>query len=100
MKSLKILKLLLTFYLSILVTTIALFLIGLLAYHFMGVEFLPVIIWFKVITLGIIGYYISNYKKREVYCYQNSGLPKIFLWVCTFSFDLSLFVALLILMKS
>lgn len=100
MKTIKILKLLLTFYLSVFVTTVILFLIGMVAYHFMGVEFLPVIIWFKVITLGIVGYYISNDKKKEFYHYQNLGLSKTFLWVCTFSFDLSLFIALLVLMKS
>jgi len=100
MKTIKILKLLLTFYLSVLITTIILFLIGLVAYQFMGIEFLPVIIWFKVITLGAVGYYISNYKKKEFYHYQNLGLSRNFLWICTFSFDLSLFVALLVLMKS
>ncbi|KIO77721.1 hypothetical protein TH53_07215 [Pedobacter lusitanus] len=98
MKTIKILKLLLNFYLSILLTTFTLFIIGLIAYQFMGVEFLPAIIWFKVITLGVIGYYISSYKKKQFYYYQN--LPKTFLWACTFSFDLSLFIALLIMMKN
>ncbi|MET4137803.1 hypothetical protein [Pedobacter sp. UYP1] len=100
MKTLKILRLLLTSYLGLMATTLILFLIGIIAYQFMGVEFQPVIIWFKVITLGIVGYYLSNYKKKEFYYYRDLGLSRRFIWVCTFTFDLSLFVALLILIKS
>ncbi len=100
MKTFKILRLLLTFYLSIFAATAILSLIGAIVFHYMGEEFLPMIIWFKVITLGIIGYYISNYKRKEFYYYQNLGLSKRFIWACTFIFDLSLFISLLFVMKS
>ncbi|RAJ31087.1 hypothetical protein [Pedobacter cryoconitis] len=100
MKTLKILRLLLTSYLGLMAATLILSLVGIVAYRLMGVEFQPVIIWFKVITLGVVGYYLGNYKKKEFYYYRNLGLSKTFIWVCTFTFDLSLFVALLILIKS
>lgn len=56
-----------------------------------------IIFWFKLLTTGIIIYYISNYKKSDFYYYMNFGLSKLHLWSSTLAFDfLICFVALLI----
>lgn len=99
MHTVKILKLLLTYHLSIFVTTVTLYIAGAIALNYMDTGFQPFIIWFKILTLGIGGYFISSYKRKEFYYYQNLGMPKMFLWICKFSFDLTLFLALLFLMS-
>ncbi|MBE9468063.1 MAG: hypothetical protein IMY72_07050 [Bacteroidetes bacterium] len=63
-----------------------------------GIDIFTVLFWFKIVTLGIIVYYINNYKKNEFYYYQSLGLSKLFLWISTIIIDLSLFIILLITM--
>jgi type III secretory pathway component EscU len=63
-----------------------------------GISIFTVLIWFKLITLGIIVYYINSYKKNEFYYYQSLGLSKLFLWISTILIDLSLFVISIITM--
>ena len=63
-----------------------------------GISIVTVLFWFKLITLGIIVYYINSYKKNEFYYYQNLGLSRLFLWISTIIFDVLLFVILLTVM--
>lgn len=52
--------------------------------------------WFKMITLGLIFYFINSYKKKEFYYFQNLGLSKQWLWISTLSFDFLILIFLLI----
>lgn len=51
--------------------------------------------YFKVLTLGIILYYINKYKYKEYYYYENLGLSIKTAWVITIIIDLSLFILLI-----
>lgn len=53
--------------------------------------------WFKVITLGLVFYFITLYKNREFYYYRNLGVSKQVLWGSVLSFDLILYIVLMIL---
>lgn len=52
--------------------------------------------WFKAGTLGLIYYFINNYKSREYCYYQNLGVSKILLWTFSLTFDFALFIFLII----
>ena len=56
-----------------------------------------VVFWLKIITLGLIVFFINNYKRNEFYYYKNLGLSKLRLWVSILLFDFILFIILLIL---
>jgi len=62
-----------------------------------GLSILNILLWFKIITLGILFYYINNRKKNEFYYYKNLGLTKQILWTLTLLFDILLFVFLMVL---
>lgn len=53
------------------------------------------IFWFKVVTLGLIFYYINFTKSKEYFYYQNLGVSKKTLWVASLTFDFSLYIFLL-----
>lgn len=53
--------------------------------------------WFKMVTLGLVFYFINMYKKKEFYYFQNLGLSKQWLWISTLSFDFLLFIFCLII---
>ena len=57
-----------------------------------GLSIFAILFWFKVTTLGIIYYFINNYKIREYYYYQNLGVSRIILWSATITFDIFLFL--------
>src|SRR5438128_794436 len=61
-----------------------------------GFSIFQALFWFKLATLGIIYYYINDYKKKEFYYYQNLGISKLLLWIATLSFDFFLFIFLII----
>lgn len=63
-----------------------------------GVVTFSSLFWFKIFTLGIIYYFISSYKHKELYYYQNLGLSKKVLFIVTFSFDFILFLTILYLL--
>ena len=62
-----------------------------------GISTFTALFWFKIITLGIIVYFINSYKRDEFYYYKNLGTSKLFLWISTLSFDFILFITLLVL---
>ncbi len=55
------------------------------------------IFWLKILTLGIIFFFVNQLKKKEYYYYRNLGIGKTLLWTATLLFDFVLFVVLLIL---
>ncbi len=53
--------------------------------------------WFKIITLGLIFYFVNSYKQKELYYYQNLGVSKLILWISTMAIDIILFILLIII---
>jgi len=62
-----------------------------------GINTLTALIWFKVITLSIILYHISSYKKHVFYYYKNIGISKVTLWVGSIVLDMNLFIISIII---
>lgn len=65
-----------------------------------GAPILPVLHWLKLSATAIIFFYIRNSKAKEFYYYLNLGLPPSFLWISTLTFDLILYLGLLITIHS
>jgi hypothetical protein len=63
----------------------------------LGISSFSAFFWFKIITLGLIYYYIHSYKNNEFYYYKNLGLTKKQLWISTLIFDFIIFLVLLTL---
>lgn len=93
----KTLRLLLTFYSSFFPATFLISLACTGLFMYLGMASLTVLIWFKVFTVGVIVYYISNYKYKEFLYYQNLGISKVFLWTCTLTTELLIFATFFIL---
>ncbi len=93
----RVLRLLLTFYKSFAFVSLMITLACLGPIYMLGIDFFAVLLWFKIITLGLILYYIHNYQKNIFFYYKNLGLTKKKLCIVTLSFDFSLFLALTIL---
>jgi len=58
-----------------------------------GIRSVAILFWFKIITLGLIFYFINNYKRHEFYYYKNIGATKATLWAPTMAFDIMLFLS-------
>lgn len=99
----KKLRLLTTFYRSFALITITITIACALTLYKASIfatqpaKLIPVIFWMKVITSGIVIYYINNYQQKQFLYFQNLGLSKLFLWICTLGFDFILFTATLFL---
>ena len=62
-----------------------------------GMQAFVAVFWFKIITLGLIIFFINNYKRNEFYYYKNLGLSTFRLWISVLLFDFILFIVLLVL---
>lgn len=62
-----------------------------------GIGVFTILFGFKIITLGMIFYYIQHFKSDVFYYYKNLGLTKKHLWISTITFDLIIFIMLTIL---
>jgi len=62
-----------------------------------GLHAFTEIFWFKVITTGMIFYFINRNQQKEYKYYQNLGLSKKMLWLTTICFDFTIFIILIIL---
>jgi hypothetical protein len=62
-----------------------------------GIRTFTALFWFKIITLGIMIYFINGYKRNEFYYYKNLGISKLVLWISTLLFDFAMFILLLVL---
>lgn len=85
-----------TFYKSFILASTAITICCLYFFYQYGFGIFATLFWFKIITLGLIFYYINSYKSKEFYYYQNLGISKTLLWITTFIFDFSLFIFLII----
>ncbi|MDB5120068.1 MAG: hypothetical protein JWN56_1286 [Sphingobacteriales bacterium] len=93
-------RLIITFYKSFafasnLITLSCLYLI--IWYGEKAIYIVQALFWFKIITLGLIFYYIQSSKKDEFYYYKNLGLTKKHLWISTLTVDFILFLILFFL---
>ena len=94
---LKTIRLLFTFYKGYWIPSIIITLFCIYFFKLNGESALGVLLWFKLLTLGLFVFFIENYKKKEFYYYQNLGISKSILWISTLVFDFALFVVLIIL---
>lgn len=61
-------------------------------------EIIGVLFWYKVITINVVLYATIQYRKNELYYYQNLGVSKLLLWITISAFDFLLWLMLIILM--
>ena len=91
----RFLRLILIFYKNYFIasTTISLF----CAYVFWtnGIRTFFYLFWFKILTLGLIVFFLKTYKNNEFYYYQNLGISKIVLWTTSLFIDFLIFLWLL-----
>jgi hypothetical protein len=93
---LKIIKLIITFYRSYFFSSFLITSIFLFIFWEYGYSIFSTLFWGKLATLYIIHNFIKRYKKSDFYYYQNLGLSKAVLWVYTLSFDILLYIFLII----
>jgi len=96
MRAAKTIRLIWTFYKSFLLASIIITACCVRIFWKYGFSTFLALFWFKVATLGLIYYFIDNYKSREYYYYQNLGISKVLLWAFTLTFDFALFIFLII----
>ena len=90
-------RLILTFYRSYLFAALVITFICLFIYNLYGIHTFVFLFWFKIVTLGLIYYFVNDYKKKEFYYYRNLGVSSPLLWITTLLCDFALFLSLLIL---
>lgn len=61
-----------------------------------GFEIFTPLFWFKIITLGLMLFFVSFYKKNEFYYYHNLGVSKRLLWTSISIIDLLIFMVLIL----
>ncbi|WP_316842005.1 hypothetical protein [Pedobacter gandavensis] len=93
----KYFRLLMTFYSSFFPATLLISIACASLFAYLGNSSLTMLFWFKVFTLGIVMYYISNYKSKEFLYYQNLGISKSFLWTVTMILEFLMFAFLFVL---
>ena len=88
-------RLILTFYKSFAFASLMITLSCLSIIYTWGINTFTALFWFKVITLGLIFYYIHSLKKDNFYYYKNLGLTKKFLWISSLTLDFIVFLILI-----
>ena len=91
------LRLIINFYTSFALVSWIITIVSVIIIYTNGIRVFIFLFWIKIISFGLIFYYINEYKKFEFYYYKNLGLSKRFLWITIFSFELILFITLLLL---
>lgn len=89
-------KLIWTFYKSYLLASLLITIACINLFWKYGFDIFSELFWFKIISLGIIYYFINYSKRKEYYYYQNLGISKVVLWTVTLLFDFSFFIFLII----
>jgi hypothetical protein len=97
MRLLRTIKLILTFYRSFFIASTAITVCCIWIIQKNGISTFSPVFWFKIATLGLIYYFVSNYKAKEIYYYQNLGVSKIILWSSTLAFDFAVFIVSIII---
>lgn len=97
MTLLRTIRLILTFYKSFFIANFIITAVCIDIFWKYGMATFFEIFWFKVISLGMIFYFIREFKAKQFYYYQNLGISKMLLWVTTLTFDFGLFMLLIIM---
>ena len=97
MRLLKKIKLITTFYRSFFIATSTVTISCIWIFQKYGMPTFFALFWFKIATLGLVYYFIKNSKAKEIYYYQNLGIPKIILWSSTLIFDFVLLIISIII---
>lgn len=96
MRALKTIRLIWTFYKNFFFASLVINACCLSAFWVYGFDVYFAMFWLKVISLGLIYYFVNSYKSKEYYYYQNLGVSKVLLWTATLGFDFFLFIFLII----
>ncbi len=91
-KMFRTIRLLLTFYRSFFFANLLIPLVCLALFREYGMGIFSTLFWLKAATLALTFYYITRYKNKEFYYYQNLGLSRFFLWTTTLGFDLVVYL--------
>lgn len=75
------------FLLSLIITLVCLVVIAKSEFSLFQVMF-----WFKLGVNAMIYYFISDYKQKEFYYYQNMGVSRTILWASTAIIDITVFL--------
>lgn len=92
---LKTIRSLYTFYLNHFFAGLLISLSAMYLYRLFGSHAIPIIFWYKAITMGIFFYAVNARKKKEFVYYQNLGIGKKLLWGVTLGIDFLLFLLLM-----
>lgn len=83
------------FYKSVCPASLSISLLCLGIFAAKGPASLQAILWFKVITFGVIGFHMENTRKQAFWYFYNLGLTRKILWVGAAFIDFSIFFSLL-----
>ena len=93
----RFIRLIIDFYKSFALLSFLITLSSVIIVYANGYHAFTILFWFKIITVGLIFYYINDYKRAEFYYFKNLGLTKRILWTSTIFFDMTLYIILIIL---
>lgn len=85
------------FYKSVCPASLNISLLCLYVFAAHGPASLKAILWFKVITFGVIVFHVENTRKQAFWYFYNLGLTRKILWVGVVFIDFSIFFSLLTL---
>lgn len=88
----KMIRLILSFYKSFAFASLAISLSCVIIINKWGGDTFIALLWYKIITMGLIFYYIQTNKSDNFFYYKNLGLTKKLLWITTLSLDFILFL--------
>lgn len=92
----KVVRCMFTFYSSHFFVGLCITLSCVWLYSILGNNSIPILCWYKAITVAIFFYSVNKYKSKEFFYYQNLGISKQILWSVTLSIDAILFIALMV----
>jgi len=92
MKNDRTISILFRFYKSYLPSALAVTIFCLYLFFRAGMSLVTGIFWLKMISYGLIYFFIRTYKKKQFYYYRNLGFSNLALWGSTLSFDFLLFL--------
>ncbi|MCL3781985.1 hypothetical protein EMN47_16485 [Prolixibacteraceae bacterium JC049] len=61
-----------------------------------GIATFSALFWFKITTMGAVGYYMKNAKSSLFYYFKNLGISKKKLWIVASLIDILLFTLIVI----
>jgi len=85
------------FYKSVCQVTLSISVLCLWVFAAHGPASLKAILWFKVITFGVVVFHVENTRKQAFWYFYNLGLTREMLWIGVVFIDFSIFFGLLTL---